>query len=92
MSTRVKYAIAAGLIVLALALIWRPVSDWLLIDACLDAGGSLDYELRRCDFEASHPVPDRRPGPYYLGALISVLAAAFLLARKHDTPGAGSSR
>ena len=27
------------------------------VDACLDQGGSYDYELQRCDFESDHPVP-----------------------------------
>jgi hypothetical protein len=27
------------------------------IDSCLDSGGSYDYDLDRCDHEASHPLP-----------------------------------
>ena len=28
------------------------------IDACLDRGGSYDYQLERCDLQATHPGPD----------------------------------
>ena len=28
------------------------------VDACLDQGGSYDYEQQRCDFEDNHTVPD----------------------------------
>lgn len=27
------------------------------VDACLDSGGSYDYETEHCDHETSHPVP-----------------------------------
>jgi hypothetical protein len=29
------------------------------IDACLDRGGSFDYEAGVCDFDRSHPAPTR---------------------------------
>ena len=27
------------------------------VDACIDQGGSYDYEQQRCDFERNHPAP-----------------------------------
>lgn len=35
--------------------------DWADADACLDRGGSYDYEAGHCDFGRTHPGPDGRP-------------------------------
>lgn len=31
--------------------------DWGRVDACLDKGGSYDYERGECDFQSSHVAP-----------------------------------
>lgn len=31
--------------------------DWARVDACLDDGGSYDYETGECDFNWNHPSP-----------------------------------
>ena len=31
--------------------------DWARVDACLDQGGSYDYQNRECDFESNHASP-----------------------------------
>jgi hypothetical protein len=43
----------------AAAMVWSPISTFLAVDSCLDAGGSFDYTSHECDFESSHPyVPE----------------------------------
>ena len=45
----IVYAIAAvGLLALAALLAWPAVDEFFAVDACLDSGGSYDYEQRRC--------------------------------------------
>jgi hypothetical protein len=36
------------------------------IDACLDSGGSYDYEREACDHERSHPRPSSDLAPHAL--------------------------
>lgn len=51
--TLLVVALLAGLIVTCAL----PVIREVRVDACLDSGGSYDYEADRCDPEASHPAP-----------------------------------
>ncbi len=45
----IAWAIAAiGLLALAALLAWPAVEEFLAVDACLDSGGSYDYEHHRC--------------------------------------------
>ncbi|WP_341711583.1 hypothetical protein [Erythrobacter sp.] len=51
------------MIIIALALIGAAVGALVLwssdpIDACLDHGGSWDYDRDVCDFEQNHPGPN----------------------------------
>ena len=41
---------------LVLVAVWSFAAERLRVDSCLDAGGSYDYELGRCDHERSHVV------------------------------------
>ena len=46
---------AATLILFGVFLALQPISYAWEIEACLDKGGSFDYENHRCDFDVSHP-------------------------------------
>lgn len=45
---------------LLLFVVWAVVLfiDWAQVDACLDQGGSYDYERGECDFESTHAGPE----------------------------------
>ena len=73
-----KKIVAITLLVLAIVLIWTWVTEFLAVDACLDSGGSYDYERRVCDYRSSHPSGERRGRLLLGGALASAIAAALL--------------
>ncbi len=73
-----KRIVAITLLVLAIVLTWMWVADFLAIDACLDSGGSYDYERRVCDHRSSHPPGERRGRLLLGGALASAVAAVLL--------------
>lgn len=50
-------AIGFALLLTAITLGWLALSEWVAIDACLDAGGSFKYTAGVCDLVNSH----RRP-------------------------------
>ena len=55
-----KEVLLAGAVLLLVALAAASVSwltDYFAVDSCLDAGGSFNYELGRCDFVNSHHKP-----------------------------------
>jgi hypothetical protein len=94
--TAARLILLAAVVITALA--WRPVTTWLAADACLDAGGSYDYTLSRCDHEQSHPGSDgsivlfRNMG---IPVVIGVLAVAALIGvfvRQDRRRGAGEAR
>jgi len=59
MKSRIVTLLGVALMLTAAALVWSPVSTFLAVDSCLDAGGSFDYSSYECDFESSHPyVPE----------------------------------
>lgn len=47
--------VGAVMIAAAIALAWPATSEFLAVDACLDAGGSFDAILGACDLKVSHP-------------------------------------
>lgn len=52
---RTPMVLAIGAFLFAAVLTWPAVSEFLAVDGCLDAGGSFDYALGRCDFVTNHP-------------------------------------
>ncbi|MFB9888043.1 hypothetical protein [Balneatrix alpica] len=47
-----------GLLLLIAPMLWLMGSFWqefMAVDACLDAGGSFDYQQLVCDHQANHP-------------------------------------
>ena len=56
---------------LVLVAVWSFAAERLRVDSCLDAGGSYDYELGRCDQERSHAVVPFKQRP-------AILALAFV--------------
>lgn len=49
--------LVAGLISVVVGAMCFSVIDAARVDACLDSGGSYDYESGECDLEQSHPGP-----------------------------------
>ena len=64
---------AATLILFGAFLALQPISYAWEIEACLDRGGTFDYENHRCDFDVSHPAGSAmaRSAIYFGLALIS---------------------
>ncbi len=52
-----SWLVFGAISVICFVFAWQEMEEFLAIDACLDAGGSFDYQTRACDFEVSHP-PD----------------------------------
>jgi hypothetical protein len=52
-----KLVKATGL-VLAIVAGWNFLGDWFAPDACLDFGGSFDYQTWRCSYTDDHPYID----------------------------------
>lgn len=80
---RTLLALAALLIGQATA--WPIASEFLAVDHCLDAGGSYDYDARRCDFNGSHPgmaILERHGISLVLGGALSVIGCVLLLRRR----------
>ena len=73
-----KKIAAITLLVVASVLTWTWVAEFLAVDACLDSGGSYDYERSVCDHQSSHPPGERRGRLLLGGALASAVAAALL--------------
>ncbi|MCG8671355.1 MAG: hypothetical protein MI867_18255 [Pseudomonadales bacterium] len=36
---------------LVIAIVVYTIKEYLKVDSCLDAGGSFDYELQKCEFD-----------------------------------------
>ena len=53
MQKPVKFAVSL-LVLMLLALLWFG-RQFLAVDACLDSGGSYDYEAETCDYSVNHP-------------------------------------
>ena len=72
---------AVTLILFGVFLALQPISYAWEIDACLDRGGSFDYENQRCDFDVSHPAGSAlsRSAIYYGLALISFAGGVQLI-------------
>ena len=72
---------AATLILLGIFLALQPISYALEIDACLDRGGSFDYQNHRCDLEADHPPGSSLPRSliYFGLALLSFVGGLLLI-------------
>ena len=77
--------ITAALVVLTLAALapaaatyWR---EWVIVDGCLDAGGSIDYVRMRCDRTDSHAfVPFRARHGRLMSETLMRLGVVALLA------------
>src|SRR6266850_2882397 len=65
---------AAGAVVLG----WPAVAEFLAVDRCLDAGGSFNYAIGQCDFQANHPGASLwdRYSVQLVAAMICVIVAA----------------
>ena len=72
---------AATLILFGVFLALQPISYALEIDACLDRGGSFDYQNHRCDFEGDHPAGSAIPRSliYFGLALVSFVGGLLLI-------------
>jgi hypothetical protein len=46
--------IGVVMVVAAVALAWPAISEFFAVDQCLDAGGSFNGVLSKCDFEGTH--------------------------------------
>lgn len=89
MGTMAKQLIAAALVAFALFLAWQPLHEFLVIDSCLDSGGSFDYDRNVCDYEVNHSAGVRLSKLYYVGALACAAAGGILFARsrsRHQDP------
>ncbi len=87
MTIQQKLTLAALILFLvAGALAWPCVSEFLAVDRCLDAGGSFNYATASCDLTANHPYVDvwERHALSLTGAIASVVAAgALAFAARH---------
>lgn len=52
MKSRMVTLFGVALMLIAAALVWSPISTFLAVDSCLDAGGSFNYASHECDFES----------------------------------------
>lgn len=74
MKNRAMLAIGVALMLGAVAVIWFPLSTFLAVDSCLDAGGSFDYAVGLCDFDNAHPYEPRNNTTRLSLALVLALA------------------
>ena len=73
--TFTRLVLLSAVVVVTLA--WVPLTTWLAVDACLDAGGSYDHVLSRCDHDLSHPGPIGMPISFRdMGTAVAVGALA----------------
>jgi hypothetical protein len=91
MKQRTLTLLGVALLLAAVAFAWTPVSDFLAVDSCLDAGGSFDYANGICDFERSHPYAPRadrsaRAGAAVVLAIIGVALSIVGHSRRGQSP------
>ena len=80
---RVIVALAA--LALGQALAWPSAYEYLVADRCTAAGGSFDYDARRCDFQTSHPgiaIWQRHGVALLLGTALGIFGCGLLLGKK----------
>ena len=73
----------------AVAFGWPATSEFFVVDACLDSGGSFDYSYGVCDLRVSHPyAPSSFRSPWVI--LLSTgfaLVGLWLLAGRRSRSG-----
>ena len=76
--------IGIALLLLAAIVAWPAASEFVAVDACLDAGGSFNYVVGACDFQQSHPyAPFVGHSPWLLLVAGAVaIGGLFALARR----------
>ena len=72
--------VGVALMLGALAAIWSPLTTFLAVDGCLDAGGSFDYAVGDCDFENAHPYEPRDSTTRLVLALLLAIAGVVVTA------------
>jgi len=71
---------------------WIYAGEAMVIDSCLNKGGSYDYQNMRCDFEQNHqfiPFSKRHPNHFrnsgiWFGAFSLVLIGTFIIKKKAE--------
>ena len=77
--------LGAFLLCAAIAVGWPAISEFMTIDTCLDAGGSLNYVRGSCDLQQSQSNPislGRVPWRIICSASLGVAGLRVLLRRK----------
>jgi len=70
------------ILVPAIILVTTYAKEFIIVDKCLDAGGSYNYKTGECDIVSSHPAlpfNERHPFLYMAGILSGVIGAAGLM-------------
>lgn len=48
-----------------------PAQEFLVVNSCLDLGGSYDYDKEVCDKQVNHPASPKYPGAIQHGNLVA---------------------
>jgi len=56
---QLRVLVRSALLLAAVAVLWPRWSEFWAVDACLDSGGSYNYDTQQCDHEQSHPYKAR---------------------------------
>jgi hypothetical protein len=70
------------LLLLGAGLVAFEAAAFLAVDACLDAGGSFNYQLALCDFSRSHPVQGST-GVLAAFGLVALVVGGVLVFTRH---------
>jgi hypothetical protein len=76
--------VAVAALLVGQTLAWPVAYEYLVADRCTAAGGSFDYDVSRCDFQAHHPgiVLWQRHGlSLAVACVLGVTGCALLLGR-----------
>jgi hypothetical protein len=80
------FLIALLSIMVSLYLGAQYAKDWMVVDSCLDGGGSFDFENMVCDHSSNHPYvsyQQRHPGSLRLLLSGTLLAfSSFLIGKR----------
>lgn len=72
--------LGAALMATGFVLAWSAASDYFIVDACLDAGGSYDRSRGVCDMGQNHAaIPASFPWPFAAGIALAGIGLGFLL-------------
>jgi len=79
MHPQMRNVVGGTMLVGAVLLAWPPVAEFVAVDACLDSGGSYNYELGVCDHEHSHSGPGKGGAISLVASLVVGLAGVALI-------------